>query len=72
MSLNIAHAEDAWLDATAFFKEWKEEFEKEWFEPLGMTMMQMLWDRMTPEQHQAMMQANPQAYAMVQQMLSPG
>jgi hypothetical protein len=69
MTLNIATAEDAWLDGKAFVKEWQAEFDREWFEPMANTMMQLLWAKMPPEQHLALQQANPEMYARITQML---
>ena len=40
--LNIFDAEDAFLEAQADFDEFMEEFEREWFAPLGETQFAML------------------------------
>lgn len=46
----IADAEDSYLAGRARFESWREQFEKQWYAPLGEMMFQMLLANMTPEQ----------------------
>ena len=62
MPLNIADAESAALEATAKVKEWGDEFMAAWFSPLRETMIAMLWETLTPEQHSVLQARVPEAY----------
>lgn len=49
MPLNIADAEDAYLGAQAQFDEFIEEFESQWYEPLGEALIAALMQSIPPE-----------------------
>ena len=72
MPINIQTAEDAWLEGKASFEEWRQQFEADWFEPLSASMWGMLFARMSPEEHVALRQMNPQAYDMISAIIKGG
>lgn len=61
MSMSIVDAEDAVLFAQAEAAQFKDEFLREWYGPIGRTMMAILVSRLTPEALAAMRESNPVA-----------
>jgi hypothetical protein len=66
--MTIADAEDAYLEGSAFFEEWKKDDEAEWFKPIGDTMIAMLFEQMTPEMHAEMRAIDPESYDIMAQL----
>ena len=66
--MTIADAEDAYLEGSAFFEEWKAEDEREWFKPIGDTMIAVLFEQMTPEMHAEMRAIDPDSYDIMAQL----
>jgi len=62
MPLTIRDAEIAILSAKVQLKEFQREFLGQWYGPIVDTMISIKWAQMTPGQHLALRQANPQAY----------
>lgn len=68
--ITIAQAEDAFLEGQANFEEWKEDFERNWFQPLGRTLMASVLASMDPETMQKLAEINPDAFAQVMAMFA--
>jgi hypothetical protein len=67
--MNIADAEDAWLEGSIDFEECQEEFEREWWQPVGETVLQMLWQNIPDEVHAELARRVPDAHEQMRQML---
>jgi hypothetical protein len=73
MALNIGDAEDSYLKGSLDFDEWLEEFERQWYEPLGRTMLATLLQSLPPEVAAQLQARNPQAFEeMAQMIMRPG
>lgn len=62
MSTNIAHAEDAWLNAEALITEWMEEFIQEWYRPVAEMQLGLLLSTLPDEVKVQLEMMNPEAY----------
>ncbi len=47
--LNISHAEDAFLSGEADFQEWRDQFEAQWYAPLGRSLIGGMIQSLPPE-----------------------
>lgn len=63
--IDIAGAEESFLGARADFERWRGQFLAEWFRPLGMMEMRLLWGSLTPEQHTLLWAADKNSYEQV-------
>lgn len=64
-NIDIAGAEEAFLEARSEFERWKGQFLAEWFRPLGLMQMRLLWGTLTPEQHVVLWAADRGSYEQV-------
>ena len=67
--LNISHAEDAYLSGRAEFEEWLQKFQALWYAPIGELLFKMVWESLSPDEHQALRQITPQAHDQLEQMI---
>lgn len=65
----IADVEDAFLEGSTQFEEWKAEFDRQFFEPLRDTITAIAIQSLTPEQRAALRDMNPIAYDAVSKRL---
>ena len=70
--MNITDAEDALLFGQAEVKEWQDEFMREWFAPIGATVMAMVLQRIPPEVLDQMQQVNPGGQDLLAQIIANG
>lgn len=66
---DITIAESAYLAGKTRFEKWKEKFEAEWFEPLGIDAIRMLVDQMPDEAKAELRAADSEAYDYVMEMV---
>jgi len=69
MPLNISDAENGMLEAQAKVKEWGAEFLDNWFAPLRETMISIMWQSLTPEQHAVLQAKVPEAYQQLKETM---
>ena len=62
MPVNIAHAEDAWLNAEALITEWMGEFIREWYRPVAEMQLGLLLSTLPDEVKAQLEMMNPEAY----------
>lgn len=70
--MNITDAEDALLFGRAEVLAWQDEFMREWFAPIGATMMAIMLQRIPPEVLAEMQKVNPGGQDTLAQIISSG
>lgn len=70
--MNVTDAEDALLFALAEVKDWEAEFMREWFAPIGATMMAIMLRRVPPEVLAEMQRINPEGQDALAQIIASG
>lgn len=65
MSTNIAHAEDAWLNAETLFEEWAIKFIQEWYRPIAEMQIGMLLKTLPPDVAEQLRAMNPEGYELM-------
>ncbi len=71
-STTIVDAEDAVLFAQAEVQEWQEAFLREWYGPVGATMMAIVMSRVPPDVLAAMQKINPQGQDALAAIIASG
>jgi hypothetical protein len=60
--LTIADAEDAFNDGLAQVEKFAEEFDADWYAPLGKSMLSMWWSTLDDPTRAQLQARNPQAF----------
>lgn len=67
--MDITNAESAYLAGKANFEQWKQKFEAEWFEPLGVDMLRTMIDGLPDQAKTELRKADSEAYDYVMEMV---
>ena len=67
--MNIRDAESSFLVAAAQSQEWQQEFERQWYRPVGKMMLRLMVANMSPQQAMQVAQKEPAALERVKQLL---
>ena len=66
---DITMAESAYLAGKANFEQWRQKFEAEWFEPLGVDMIRTMVEQIPDEAKAELRKADEEAYDYVMEMV---
>lgn len=69
-SLTIFDAEDSFNSGSMTFEDWLDEFDRNWYKPLGKTMMAMWLQSLPPEVVTELRRRKPEAFDAVVGMVS--